>query len=107
MDSQQKIACHICGKFIKPSAISLHNKKCKRKWTLEQKELPADQREPCPDLPADHDEIVQIAKQMEKNAIENPLDPDDDYESEMRLTEYNERILQSFEVPDVVRASLS
>ena len=44
---------------------------------------------------------------MEKNAIENPLDPDDDYESEMRLTEYNERILQSFEVPDVVRASLS
>lgn len=44
-----------------------------------------------------------MAKTMEMNAIENPFDYDDDYESEMKLTEYNERILQSFEVPEVVR----
>ena len=38
---------------------------------------------------------------------ENPFDFDTDLESEMRLTGYNERMLQSFEVPDVVRQSLS
>ena len=44
-----------------------------------------------------------MAKNMEDEMNENPFDFDTDLESEMRLTGYNERMLQSFEVPDVVR----
>ena len=88
--------------------MSLHLKKCKRKWDLKQKSKPDNvPKQPCPQQPDDFEEILAMAKTMEMNAIENPFDYDDDYESEMKLTEYNERILQSFEVPEVVRQSLS
>ena len=51
------LTCYIWGRKYGTTSLNIHLKSCKKKWEIEQSQLPKNQRRPCPEPPKTFDDI--------------------------------------------------
>lgn len=52
------LVCYICGREYGTTSLEIHLKACKKKWEIEQEQLPKHKRRPVPEPPKNFDDIL-------------------------------------------------